>query len=178
MKKSAFTLAEVLISIAIICVLAALLFPAFRQAANRAKTTVCVSNLHQIHLAMELYHGDHDAYPPNSLSHPALKPYLQASVLRCPMYDRPGAARRTDYFIHGSNMLVGDEISKCMSIRGPSYPLAHDSNHAFGLGAYRTRRNFFIFVRQNGSVDTVEAEVALAPTRNRPCPNLDFWANF
>lgn len=177
MKKKAFTLAEILISISIILILAALLLPVFRQSSNRAKTTVCVSNLHQIHLAMELYHGDHDGYPPNNINSAAYKPYFSADDIRCSMYIPVEGYPRTDYFIHCRDMLTSNAISMCMNLRGPSYPMAHDSNHAFGLGAYRSGRSFFIFVRQDGSVHTVDAGAALT-SRNRPCPDLDYWANF
>jgi len=59
-NKSAFTLIELLIVIAIIAVLAALLMPAIRQARIQAYKTSCLSNLHQIGVGMSNFALDHD----------------------------------------------------------------------------------------------------------------------
>lgn len=56
----AFTLIELLIVIAIIAVLAAILFPVFLSARKRAYRTACAANLKQIGLAVTLYAGDND----------------------------------------------------------------------------------------------------------------------
>lgn len=58
-----FTLIEILIVVAIIGILAALLFPAFKSARERGNQTSCVSNLHQISLAVQLYRNDEKRFP-------------------------------------------------------------------------------------------------------------------
>lgn len=64
MNVRAFTLVELLAVIAIIGLLAALLFPVFAQSKDQSKSTVCISNLRQIGLATTTYLGDHDdRYP-------------------------------------------------------------------------------------------------------------------
>lgn len=64
MKKSGFTLVELLVVIAIIATLAAILFPVFAKARERAKSTQCVSNLRQIGVAVQQYLDDWDGrYP-------------------------------------------------------------------------------------------------------------------
>ncbi|HEV7924894.1 MAG TPA: type II secretion system protein [Verrucomicrobiae bacterium] len=69
--KRAFTLVELLVTIAIIAILAGLLLPALSRAKENGKQTSCVSNLNQINLAIRFYASDYaDSLPvlpiPNS----------------------------------------------------------------------------------------------------------------
>src|SRR5438093_692793 len=59
-RRSGFTLIELLVVVAVIAILAALLFPVFAQAREAARLTTCLSNLHQIALAHRMYVQDHD----------------------------------------------------------------------------------------------------------------------
>lgn len=63
-SKRGFTLIEVLVVMALLSVLAAILFPTFAQVREKARQTTCASNLRQIGLAVMLYKTDYDeAYP-------------------------------------------------------------------------------------------------------------------
>ncbi len=62
-RRSAFTLVEILVVLAIIAILAALLFPAFGRAREGARQTTCVSNLNQIYFAVQQYRKDEGRYP-------------------------------------------------------------------------------------------------------------------
>ena len=64
--KSGFTLIELLVVIAIIAILAAILFPVFAQAREKARQTVCLSNMKQISTGMIMYTSDYDGYWPRS----------------------------------------------------------------------------------------------------------------
>src|SRR5688500_7916598 len=66
-QKRAYTLIKLLVVIAIISVLAALLFPVFTQSREKARSTACLSNLKQLGIAYMLYVQDHDdLFPLNS----------------------------------------------------------------------------------------------------------------
>lgn len=65
-RASGFTLIELLIVIAIIAILAAMLFPVFAKAREAARKATCASNLRQIGMALELYVQDHDEMFVNS----------------------------------------------------------------------------------------------------------------
>ncbi len=62
-RRSAFTLVEILVVLAIIAILAAILFPAFNRAKESARQTNCQSNLQQIYAAVQLYKQDEGRYP-------------------------------------------------------------------------------------------------------------------
>jgi prepilin-type N-terminal cleavage/methylation domain-containing protein len=64
--RRAFTLIELLVVIAIIAILAALLLPALASAKQKAWTTSCNSNLHQIGLGMRMFADDNNEFYPES----------------------------------------------------------------------------------------------------------------
>lgn len=61
--KRAFTLIELLTVIAIIAVLAALLLPVFARVREQTKLTTCMSNMHDIARAANIYKTDNGDYP-------------------------------------------------------------------------------------------------------------------
>ncbi len=85
MRKKGFTLIEVLVVIAIIATLAAILFPVFASAREAARKTVCLSNLRQIGMAIQMYATDHnDCFPGLDWINDIL-PYAKSSdIFNCP----------------------------------------------------------------------------------------------
>ena len=57
--RRAFTLMELLVTVAIIGILAALLLPVLGRARGAAGRATCINNLHQINTALIMYADDH-----------------------------------------------------------------------------------------------------------------------
>lgn len=75
MRRKGFTLIELLVVVAIIAVLAAILFPVFARARENARRASCMSNMKQIGLGLMQYTQDNDErYPPNSACTGAVAP--------------------------------------------------------------------------------------------------------
>ncbi|CAN5792879.1 DUF1559 domain-containing protein [soil metagenome] len=64
LRNGAFTLVELLITIGIIGVLAALLFPALKRGTESANKAKCSSNLRQLGIAVHSYVSEHDGWMP------------------------------------------------------------------------------------------------------------------
>ncbi len=94
-RKRGFTLIELLVVITIIAILAAILFPVFARAREKARASGCQSNLKQIGLAILQYVSDYDdVLPIGSYNSPPLTgirwmhqiyPYVKnAQIFTCP----------------------------------------------------------------------------------------------
>jgi prepilin-type N-terminal cleavage/methylation domain-containing protein len=94
-SKAGFTLIELLVSIAVIAVLAAILLPVFAAARSNARRTACISNLHQIGLALSMYRQDYEDLPPH-LSVLVPDYVTDASILVCPNDPTHGQFAGTD----------------------------------------------------------------------------------
>ncbi|MFB3880787.1 MAG: prepilin-type N-terminal cleavage/methylation domain-containing protein [Armatimonadota bacterium] len=63
-RRRAFTLIELLVVIAIIGILAAMVFPVFARARESARKAVCLSNVKNIALALNMYIDDYNGFMP------------------------------------------------------------------------------------------------------------------
>ena len=114
----AFTLVELLVTIAIISVLAALLMPVLGRSKENGRVAFCQGNLHQIGLALQLYVGDNNnimPYMEDYTNGPAsnqptinlvLAPQLgSTNVLCCPsdnqqLFQRSGSSYSWNYLVN------------------------------------------------------------------------------
>ncbi len=126
MKPSlAFTLIELLVVIAIIALLAAMLLPVLSRAKEAGRSAVCISNLHQIGIALQVYvDGNNNRLPvmrdraagigtnqPVTNALPSVEIVLKTelgntNVLRCPsdraeIFDATGSSYSWNSLLNG-----------------------------------------------------------------------------
>lgn len=97
-RRWGFTLVELLVVIAIIGLLVALLLPALSQGKEKARSTVCKSNLRQISIALINFTDENEHFPADSYLNTTISPFItygwpahllpytssNATVFRCP----------------------------------------------------------------------------------------------
>jgi len=76
--RNAFTVVEMLVVLAIIAILAALLFPVFARARDGGHRSQCISNLHQIGTAVAMYSADYDERIPYAVAQ--IVPPMKAAI--------------------------------------------------------------------------------------------------
>jgi prepilin-type N-terminal cleavage/methylation domain-containing protein len=129
-RRRAFTLVELLVVIAVIAILASILFPVFAQAREAARSNTCAANLRQLGIALQLYGRDHDGrYPPQDPGLPALVlPYVNdISIFRCPSDAAPASTLRA---LNAEPPLAPN---------GPRYPGLIRVPAGFGYTSYQYR---------------------------------------
>lgn len=77
-QRDAFTLVELLVVVAIIGIIAAMLFPSIKQVYKRAQAATCISNLKQLANAFSTYAADNDGYYPPAINN-VMNNYLISS---------------------------------------------------------------------------------------------------
>ena len=104
--RRAFTLIEILVVIAIMGILAALLFPAFATARGMARRASCVSQLRQIGLGAAMYRSDFGQFAPQISG---LARYVgDAQVFVCPN-DAARGQHDGNLYMEGNMVLPGGE---------------------------------------------------------------------
>jgi prepilin-type N-terminal cleavage/methylation domain-containing protein/prepilin-type processing-associated H-X9-DG protein len=122
-RSAGFTLIELLVVVAIIGILASILFPVFARARENARRASCISNLKQIAIGAQLYLQDYDRiYPPEpppprdgsiGWALEFSKIIKSEAVFQCPSETKDNGEGFTDYWINGN--LVGASESRIES---------------------------------------------------------------
>jgi len=77
LRRKGFTLIELLVVIAIIGILAAMVFPVFARARESARRAVCLSNVKNLNLAIQMYLADYDDTGPPWEHRPEVHAYFE-----------------------------------------------------------------------------------------------------
>jgi prepilin-type N-terminal cleavage/methylation domain-containing protein/prepilin-type processing-associated H-X9-DG protein len=131
----AFTLVELLVVLAIIAILAALLFPAVTRAKESGRGAACISNLRQIGVALQVYVDENQQRLPvmrdrasvvdtNAPSLPSVERVLRdqlgnTNVLRCPS-DRIQVFEQTGSS-YSWNSLLNGQRAEDLKVLGMSF---------------------------------------------------------
>lgn len=76
-KRVGFTLIELMVTIGVIALLAALLIPAVQAARGAARRTQCLNNLRQYGIALQNYLTTHISFPPGNNGGSTYSPHVQ-----------------------------------------------------------------------------------------------------
>lgn len=136
-----FTLIELLVVIAIIAILASILFPVFARAKAKAKQAACLSNLHQLGVAMLLYMSDSDDRMPDRRD---LKSSLPGGYK--PWTTWPTSDPRTGWaaIVFGPYIKSADLI-KCPEIQGSPLGKAVQVTQSTSTGADSIQTNYWMW---------------------------------
>jgi len=148
--RKGFTLIELLLVIAIIAILAAILFPVFAQAREKARQTSCLSNVKQLTLGILMYTQDYDemlpriyrnaapatmVYPGGRASsglmwYGVLYPYVKnIQIYNCPSDPYRWSGNYTGKMTYGMSYRVGDGDTILGDIKSPATTFLMGDSH-------------------------------------------------
>ena len=164
--RAAFTLIELLVVIAIIAMIASILIPVIGKAKESSRVTGCLSNLHQLGIALRLYTEDNqnrlpdmrdkiygtNSIPTNSPALPSvdlvLSNYLgSVKVLKCPA-DRDGIYEQSQSSYAWNSLLNGQDADRMvvmsLSFNPHQIPVFYDKE-AFHRGRGEGKEINFLY---------------------------------
>jgi len=168
-RRRAFTLIELLVVVAIVAILAAILFPVFAQARDKARAASCLSNCRQLGMAFMSYAQDYDEFLPlttypvasNSWTDTVQSYVKNRAILRCPSdssrnWAQPLAGqtevRRSSYFLSawmaGSNgygsLAAMQSPASVIYMAESAEEITRDHFHPFYWGSPPEQSNAFM----------------------------------
>jgi prepilin-type N-terminal cleavage/methylation domain-containing protein len=179
-NRHGYTLVEIVVVAAIVALIVALLFPVFGPSREKARQAVCVSNLHQIGRAIQMYVADWDGVDASvgmrsthaQLGLPpmrqALEPYLKDERAEvCPSVHDPKRRGRPTSYIWP--VLGGEGIDPTfldmIALRGGDYPaVACDQHNArtdfIYMPRWETKTIIVLRLNQRVQVELLPVHVA------------------
>lgn len=158
--EKAFSLVEILVVLAIVSILAAILFAVIGRIRENSRSGVCQNNLKQLTLALQQYAADNDSAYPNTSYQRQIAPYVKSSGwIECPTHEATSIAKTVtapdlrSFYIYGY-FYNGARLTNKAKIRGGNvFTGKHDStllntattwafgdsppfNGAFGAGGF------------------------------------------
>jgi prepilin-type N-terminal cleavage/methylation domain-containing protein len=178
-----FTLIEVLVSVVLVALLAAILYPAYAASRERARQSVCLSNLRQLGQALAMYRQDYGSYPPSPAWLEPLVPYVKdQKVLLCPSFrETPGIQAATSYRhqFDGDRLRYGGRdfdsrtvVLYCAShtrLEGTKPPSPEDPT---GSTIYS---GTYVVLRYDGSVERLSADKVKVTGATVSLPGARVW---
>jgi prepilin-type N-terminal cleavage/methylation domain-containing protein/prepilin-type processing-associated H-X9-DG protein len=153
-RRSAFTLVEVLVVIAIIAILIALLLPAVQKVRETANRAQCANNLKQIGLALYGYHDTQLVFPQGK------GPSFGATVPGAPVYARWSIHSQLLPYLEQNNLYQSIDFTYPPETAGMAGAVAF-------MPAYQNP------LRQNATQCRTKLNVFLCPSDGAPLP--DAW---
>ncbi len=134
-----FTLVELLVVIAIISILVGLLLPAVQAAREAARKASCKNNLHQIGLALHLYHDAHRTLPTGCIEWrgnraPATRRQFAWSALLLPFLEQRNLYAQIDFRVPFDSPVNASAAAKRLSVY--ECPSADNRNLVRGQSDY------------------------------------------
>jgi prepilin-type N-terminal cleavage/methylation domain-containing protein/prepilin-type processing-associated H-X9-DG protein len=142
MRRRGFTLIELLVVIAIIGILAAMVFPVFARARESARRAVCLSNVKNIALAIQMYLGDNNDRFWTRKGDDEAQTYFNLGVARKPKPDCNRSYQANPYLrvpVRLDEYVKNRDVWRCPSAKiqgGASFILNPDTG--YWLDKYRT----------------------------------------
>jgi type II secretory pathway pseudopilin PulG len=186
--KRGTTLAEVLVAILIIVILASLTLATYSGARRSTGVAVCASNMRQLYVAMKLYQEDYGEYPPINSQDPRFPGFT--TIVQCPdsihrHKPEPGWDR-FDYTLLGwplrmsmvSDQDVQEALRRCREIRQSDIPLVLDENHAPQMRQKSDTVSKIYVVREHGGMDSMSISSTLTAEEHCDSTKLSSHYNY
>ena len=169
-RRAGFTLIELMIVIAIIAILAAILFPVFNNARKKSLETQCVSNLRQLTTAMKMYATDNDDEIPYALYNDPVRSawadvIYQGYVNNDQIYNCPASSLKMD-------RLTGVSVTQSRFIR--EYEGYAGVGYSYGLNAMEPNASLTPPVTTGGPAGKRQGQIEDASGTILLC---DTWIN-
>jgi prepilin-type N-terminal cleavage/methylation domain-containing protein len=175
-ERRAFTLIELLAVIAIIAAIAAIAFPVLARVRENGRRATCISNLHQIGLALKMYRDDWDGHEARygvRLSHSdlglpynqlALEDYVKdKNIFWCPSDQRDRRLWNSSYvtnYLCSEQTMPQIDWEEFAALRGPDFPVvmcySHNGTEVPSQERYSWEQLLCIILRIDGRVTVVK----------------------